>query len=268
MKAKKEEKIPWFNVILLFLILCILISGIKILKEIRKPPIPPEIKIKKPEYFISIILDDWGWNTQRIKEIEEIKEPLTLSILPFSPYSKEVIKYLEGRNYEFLLHLPLEPKPPSQCLDKGLIKVNMNEEEIIAQFHRDIEDFYPYVKGINNHMGSLFTSNEEKMKILLNEIKKMNLFFVDSMTSKNSCGYYLAKKMGIKTAKRDVFLDNSSDPESIRKNLHKLVELAKKRGKAIGIGHAKKNTIMVLKEEIPNIKKEDIKLVHVSKLLE
>ena len=89
----------------------------------------------------------------------------------------------------------------------------------------------------------------------------MNLFFVDSMTSKDSCGYYLAKKMGIKTAKRDVFLDNSSDPESIRKNLHKLVELAKKRGKAIGIGHAKKNTIMVLKEEIPNIKKEGVKLV-------
>ena len=264
----KNEKIPWFNVIVLFLILCILVCGIKILKVIRKPPLPPPVKIEKPKYFISIILDDWGWNLKRVEEIEEIKEPLTLSILPFSPYSKDVIERLKGKNFEFLLHLPLQPKPPSQCLDKGLIRVDMEEDEIIEQFHKDIGVLYPYVKGVNNHMGSLFTSNEKKMRILLNEIKKMDLFFVDSMTSRNSCGYYLAKKMGIKTAKRDVFLDNSSDPEIIKKNLYKLVKIAKKKKKAIGIGHARKNTIMVLKREIPKIKKEGIEIVYVSELLE
>jgi len=275
-RKKFREEISWFVPLSLFLILCILIAGIHILKEFKKEPvIPPlvphieKIEIPMTGIPVSIIIDDIGWNIGIAKAIEEIKEPLTLSFLPFAPYSKEILENLKNKHFEFLLHLPLEPFPPAQCLDKGLIKTDMDNDEIIRQLNQDLENFYPYIKGINNHMGSLFTSKEEKMEVLLKEIQKKKLFFVDSITSRKSCGYRLAKQMGLKTAQRNLFLDNKSDPAYIKTQLYKLVEIAKKEGKAIGIGHAKYTTLKVLKEELPIIEaQKGIKIVPVSQILE
>ena len=288
--AKKDNNISPFLPLVLFLILSILIVSFKIIeqfpknkkfegkgvKEIEKL-YPPEIKptiperIKKPVKKVgevAIIIDDVGWNLSIIKEIEKINQPLTLAILPKAPYSKKILDELKDKNYEFILHLPLEPMPPFQCLDKGLIKVNMGEEEIKNIFEDNIKDFLPYVKGVNNHMGSLYTINEEKMRILLENIKEKNLFFVDSLTNSKSCGYKLAKELGIKTGKRDIFLDNSSDPEEINKKIDELIKIAKEKQSAIAIGHAKATTINVLKERISDFEENGIKIVPVSKLLE
>jgi len=283
----RKENNSLFLPLILFLILCILIVGFKILEQLQKSKkiekkeitklYPPEIKPTIPEKIekkvekvgeVAIIIDDVGWNLSIIKEIEKINRPLTLSILPKAPYSKKILDELKDKNYELMLHIPLEPSPPSQCLDKGLIKVDMNEEEIKEVFEDDVEEFLPYVKGINNHMGSLYTINEEKMRILLENIKEKNLFFVDSLTNSKSCGYKIAKELGIKTGKRDVFLDISNDPENINKKIDELLEIAKEKGSAIAIGHAKKETINILKERISDFDENGIKIVPVSKLLE
>jgi polysaccharide deacetylase 2 family uncharacterized protein YibQ len=283
----RKENNSFFLPLILFLILCILIVGFKILEQLQKSKkiekkeiaklYPPEIKPTIPEKIekkvekvgeVAIIIDDVGWNLSIIKEIEKINKPLTLSILPKAPYSKKILDELKDKNYELILHIPLEPSPPSQCLDKGLIKVDMNEEEIKEVFEDDVKEFLPYVKGINNHMGSLYTINEEKMRILLENIKEKNLFFVDSLTNSKSCGYKIAKELGIKTGKRDVFLDISNDPENINKKIDELLEIAKEKGSAIAIGHAKKETINILKERISDFDENGIKIVPVSKLLE
>ncbi|MCM8772491.1 MAG: divergent polysaccharide deacetylase family protein [Candidatus Omnitrophica bacterium] len=281
--AKKENS--FFVPLLLFLILCILITGLKIIKEIRKesnvfarlyipetkikPQLPEKIE-KLPEKKrgeVAIIIDDVGWNLSIIKEIEEINKPLTLSILPKAPYSEKIVKELKGKNYELFLHLPLEPEPPSQCYDKGLIKVDMDEETIKNLFEDNVRNFLPYIKGVNNHMGSLFTTEEEKMQILLEIIKEKNLCFVDSLTNPKSCGYKIAKEMGIKTGKRDIFLDTSTKPDDINKKIDELIKIAKEKGTAIAIGHAKETTINVLKERIADFEKNGIEIVPVTRLL-
>ncbi|MCM8807162.1 MAG: divergent polysaccharide deacetylase family protein [candidate division WOR-3 bacterium] len=281
--AKKENS--FFVPLLLFLILCILITGLKIIKEIRKesnvfarlyipetkikPQLPEKIE-KLPEKKrgeVAIIIDDVGWNLSIIKEIEEINKPLTLSILPKAPYSEKIVKELKEKNYELFLHLPLEPEPPSQCYDKGLIKVDMDEETIKNLFEDNVRNFLPYIKGVNNHMGSLFTTEEEKMQILLEIIKEKNLCFVDSLTNPKSCGYKIAKEMGIKTGKRDIFLDTSTKPDDINKKIDELIKIAKEKGTAIAIGHAKETTINVLKERIADFEKNGIEIVPVTRLL-
>lgn len=269
----------------LFLVLCILILSIKIVEEFKKekrvekkeitgkiyiPEIPKRIEKRKIEKRgkVAIIIDDVGWNLSIIKEIEEINRPLTLSILPKAPYSKKILNELKDKNYELLLHLPLEPMPPSQCLDKGLIKVDMSEEEIKSVFEDDIKDFLPYVKGVNNHMGSLYTINEEKMRVLLENIKENNLFFVDSLTNSKSCGYKIAKEIGVKTGKRDIFIDVSPDPDEINKKIDEILKLAKEKGEVIAIGHAKSQTISILKRRINEFDENGIEIVPVSELLQ
>ena len=117
-------------------------------------------------------------------------------------------------------------------------------------------------------MGSLFTTDEDKMRILLEGIKEKNLFFVDSLTNSKSCGYKIAKELGIKAGKRDIFLDISSDPEEINKRIDELLKIAKEKGSAIAIGHAKIQTINVLKERIKDFEENGIDIVPVSFILE
>ncbi|HOL22839.1 MAG TPA: divergent polysaccharide deacetylase family protein [bacterium] len=283
-KKRLSDDSP-FLPLALFIVLCILITAVGIIREIKKEKVPvpvPPVKEEKPSVIkkaippygkekaqIGIIIDDLGWNKDIVKEIEKLNRPIAVSILPYAPYSKDVFnEFKRDDAIEILLHLPLEPRPPVQSLDKGVIKTEMSNEEINRQFYEALKDFYPGVKGINNHQGSLFTSDEEKMRILLGAIQSKGLFFVDSMTARQSRGYTLAKEMGIKTAKRDIFLDNQSDPKYIEGQIRELVETAKKQGKAIGIGHARKNTVAVLKDMLPEIEKEGVEIVPVSSLLE
>ena len=280
-KKNSSDNSPFLPLVL-FIVLCILITAVGIIKEIRKEKVPVPVPPEKPaitkkavppevkgKVRIGIIIDDLGWNKEIVKEIEKINRPITVSILPYAPYSKDVFQEIKKNNsIEMLLHLPLEPRPPFRSFDKGVLKTDMSNDEITRQFYEELKDFYPGVKGINNHEGSLFTSDEEKMRILLEAIQSKNLFFVDSMTAKQSKGYILAKGMGIKTAKRDVFLDNQSDPQYIEGQIRELVETARKQGKAIGIGHARKNTVAVLKDILPELEKEGVEVVPVSSLLE
>lgn len=275
-----------FLPLVLFLILCILTAAVGIIREIKRKPVPvlpPPVEEKKPvipekvtpspekkgKGRIGIIIDDLGWSKEIVKEIERINRPITVAILPDAPYSKDIFREIKNnQSIEILLHLPMEPKPPAKLSGDIVLRTDMSEDEIKREFYDALKDFYPGVKGINNHEGSLFTSDKEKMRILLEGIQSKGLFFVDSMTSRQSKGYLLAKEMGIKTAKRDIFLDNQSDPQYIEGQLRELIKVAKEQGKAIAIGHARKNTIKVLKETLPEIEKEGIEIVPVSSLLE
>jgi len=280
-KRNLSDNSPFLPLVL-FIVLCILITAVGIIREIKKekvpvptPPEKPSITKKevppliKEKARIGIIIDDLGWNKEIVKEIENINKPIAVSILPYAPYSKYVFQEIKkNSSIEMLLHLPLEPRPPAKSLDKGVLKTDMSNEEITLKFYESLKDFYPGVKGINNHEGSLFTSDEEKMRVLLEAIQSKDLFFIDSMTARQSKGYILAREMGMKTAKRDVFLDNHSDPQYIEGQVRELVETARKQGKAIGIGHARKNTIAVLKNILPELEKEGVEVVPVSSLLE
>ena len=246
----------------------------KINIPVIKRPELPVIKKKTPppetgKTRIALIIDDVGWNKAIIKEIEKINRPLTLSILPKAQYSRDIFDMLKDtETFELILHIPMEPAPPAECRDKGLIKTTMSDEEIIRQFNENLKDYYPQIRGFNNHMGSALTADEEKMRVILKELRSKNMFFVDSMTTRQSKGFTLAKEMGIKTAQRHVFLDNESDPAYIEKQIRELVETARKQGSAIGLGHARKNTIAVLQNIIPELEKEGVEIVPVSSLLE
>jgi polysaccharide deacetylase 2 family uncharacterized protein YibQ len=105
------------------------------------------------------------------------------------------------------------------------------------------------------------------VEVLFNELNKKHLYFLDSFVTPDSVCEALAGKLNIPFARRDVFLDNQTDPEYIRGQVHKLKTLALERGWAIGIGHDRKNTIEVLKEEMPKMEKDGCKFVFVSELL-
>ncbi|KQI59727.1 hypothetical protein Y863_06815, partial [Campylobacter jejuni CVM 41905] len=84
------------------------------------------------------------------------------------------------------------------------------------------------LRYINNHTGSLFTSNEEAMRKLYEVLKNQNIFFVDSKTIGNSKANKIAKELNVPYIQRDVFLDNEDDVNYVKKQIQNAVKLAQK----------------------------------------
>jgi len=262
------------NPLVMFLLLIIFVLAIVIFSLLNKPAAK---RIVKPVKFkpaveqkfkarIAIVLDDWGYTLANLHYLDEISEPMTLSVLPNLSFSKSVAKYGREKGCEIILHLPMQPHE-KYGLEKNTILISMDEPTIKRILNSDLDNLV-YAKGASNHMGSLATENPRVMAIVLTELKKRNFYFLDSFVSRLSVVSDLAAKIHVKSAKRNVFLDNKLDAEYIRGQLEQLKAKANTNGYAIGIGHDRKATLEVLKAVIPQWKKEGYKFVGVSEIVE
>jgi polysaccharide deacetylase 2 family uncharacterized protein YibQ len=198
---------------------------------------------------IALVIDDLGPSKKAAINIFNINVPFTLSVLPHETFTRWIAEEGHGLGYDVIGHIPMEPKGQVSP-GKGGLYTGMSDKEIIRTLKDDLHSV-PHIKGVSNHMGSAFTEDERAMNALLSVLKEHDLFFLDSLTTPGSVGFKMAKKKGIRTVKRDVFLDNSDDFEYIEAQWKKLVDVAGSKGYAVGIAHAKKDTIEFLEKILP-----------------
>lgn len=215
---------------------------------------------------LALLIDDVGNRQQLGQKLIELDLNLSFAILPFTSHARSLMEMAHARDREILLHLPMEATSSKWDPGPGAIYTSMSARSIKAQVRKNLEDI-PYAVGVNNHMGSKFTSNKEAIRAVFAPLKARNLFFLDSITIASSVAYREAKDMKIKTGRRDVFIDNDQDEAKIKAQLHRLVKIAQKHGSAIGIGHPHPATVAILEKEATWLK-EQVQLVSVSTLME
>jgi len=212
------------------------------------------IKDGRPK--IAIIVDDLGYAPKTDLSFFRLNMPLSLSVLPYGPSTRAVVKKANKEGRELILHLPMEPKNyPSVKPGPGGLFLSMGANEILSVLREDLRRI-PGASGVNNHMGSSFTENREKMLVVLKELKKRGLYFVDSRTTKHTVGLDLARDIGLPAARRRVFLDNNLEPKALKIQMERLLSMARHRGSAIGICHPYKETHQLLKRYRSKIEKE------------
>ena len=236
-------------------------------KIITKKPIKKKVP-KRIKGKVAIVIDDWGYNTDNLDLLSEINSPLTLAILPFRNYSSRIAEFGHEHNFEIIIHMPMEPDNKERVgLEPRTLITNMGDETIKMVLN-DAFDNIPYAKGMSNHMGSFATKDEKFIRVIFKELKKNKLYFLDSFVIPDSICHKVSRQIGIRFAKRSIFLDNKSDLAYIRGQLMELIRKVDRFGHAIGIGHDKKNTLSVLKEVIPQLLKQGYKFVFVSELVD
>jgi len=217
---------------------------------------------------VSIVIDDLGTDVKLAREVLALPAKITFAVMPGLTQSRKVAELAKQGNREVLIHLPMEYRGKNGKPAPGMLRSDMTPMELLTTVSDDVESV-PGAIGINNHEGSSLTENKEAMNFLMAELKARNLMFLDSFTSAKSVAYATAKEFGLKAAKRDVFLDNEGDnPAYIRKQLDELADLARKNGKAIGIGHPHPVTINELRKWLSEADKQGIEIVPVSKLMQ
>lgn len=234
-------------------------------------PLPAETKVRPQlaKSRIAIIMDDMGNSMAAIQEICDLNEDITVAILPYSPLSIETARIARENNLEVILHLPLESLNNVYDNNRtvGIIHSGMSPEEITAAVLENLGQV-PYIEGVNTHMGSKITSNEELMRIVLDQIKDKGLYFIDSRTTARSLAYNLASQMGIPSGVRHVFLDSEADEDFIKSQLFLLFQQAKKNGMAIGICHPYPETFKVLRENLSLVNEYELETVFASEVVQ
>lgn len=216
---------------------------------------------------IALLIDDFGdrWD-DFIESFLNLGIDLTISVIPGRDMSSKVAHEMMARGSEVILHLPMEPLNASFQDNGYIILADMDYQEIKRIIERSLENV-PNAVGVNNHMGSKVTSDRELMTTILGEIRSRGLYFVDSRTIATTVAYDVAKSLGLRCGKRDVFIDAEKNREAIRKSIWDLAEKARTNGFAIGIGHCQAITLEVLREEIPKVKAQGFRFVPLSKVV-
>ncbi|HUT66508.1 MAG TPA: divergent polysaccharide deacetylase family protein [Spirochaetota bacterium] len=268
-RGKKKN----YLIIFVILILAALIGFILFRQPPRKVPPPPvaekaKPEVKKEEYRIAVIIDDVGYVSENLEGYLNFGDRLTFSVLPFLSKSRTYAELLHKKGFEIMIHIPMEPiSYPETDPGPYAILTEDTKPDISYKLQLMIDD-NPFAKGANNHMGSRTTQDSDVMRYTLNILKNEGFFWIDSYTTGESFGYRLSKELSVPAVKRDVFLDNEDSFSYINAQFEQLKMIAKQQGSAVGIGHfSKKNTLEVLRYQLPGLKKENYRLIYASEAI-
>lgn len=213
---------------------------------------------------LAIVIDDFGYRPHNENQVLAMPAAISVAVLPNAPHAREMATKAHNTGHEVLIHLPMAPIS-KQPLEKDTLRPDMSSDEI-ERIIRNAVDNVPYAVGLNNHMGSAMTSNLFGMQKVMQALARYDLYFLDSMTIGNSQAMRAATGTGVKVIKRKVFLDDTQNEADIRRQFNRAVELARRNGSAIAIGHPHPSTVRVLQQMLPTLP-PDITLVRPGSLL-
>lgn len=222
---------------------------------------------------LAIVIDDVGRELHVLEKLTALRFRLTFAVLPGSVYASGVQLRLtqDRRRYrELLLHLPMEPFDSSQMTAGPEVHENFlltsDERSVLVDKLTAALDSVPMALGVNNHMGSRLTADEAAMDAVMAELARRKLLFLDSRTNPQTVAESTARKHGVLTGARQVFLDNELDVEAIVAQLDRAAAQSLD-GPVVAIGHPSVELHEALNRRLPQLHADGIAVYPLSELL-
>src|SRR5512145_1958001 len=130
---------------------------------------------------IAVVLDDVGVARSHAELAIDLPGVITLSFMTYADGVADMAARARAKGHELMLHVPMEPLGHEIDAGPHVLTVDAPESELLKRLAWGLDRFSGYV-GINNHMGSRFTQDERGMRVVLGELKRRGLLFLDSRT--------------------------------------------------------------------------------------
>lgn len=263
------------SIILAGLVAILAVTQLITLKELKKreiSEIPEEVIIPKideeaPAAKLILVIDDFGYRNDEVSDrFLKLNIPFTCAVIPGHAYSVHFARLAVKAGKEVIIHMPMESTVLTHGEEEYILKTKMTSQEIESRVQKVLRHI-PQAVGMNNHQGSKATANKRIMAVLGTVLKESGKFFIDSRTTVETVAESTLRSLGVNTWRRNVFLDNDADPALIRNQIEEWAAKARKDGMALGIGHAKLSTLLVLEKMIPNLIADGFEFVFASKIL-
>ncbi|MEQ8344685.1 MAG: divergent polysaccharide deacetylase family protein [Sneathiellaceae bacterium] len=214
---------------------------------------------------IAIVIDDLGGSADAVARLMALPGPVTYAFLTAHGGTPDQSRTVAAAGQDVILHMPMEPLGQQDPGPNALLIANSPEENLRRlRWHLAR---LPLARGVNNHMGSRFTADGERLRPVLAALKEAGLFWLDSRTSGRSVGYEVARDLQMRTVHRDIFLDHEPVEATILGQLRNTEAVAAREGYAIAIGHPYPETLAMLERWMPEAQRRGFVLVGITDLL-
>jgi polysaccharide deacetylase 2 family uncharacterized protein YibQ len=235
-------------------------AGVAAGRAVEAPPERPPREAR-----IALVIDDVGYDLDSLREFLRFPGPLVFAVLPGLPGTAEAVRLIRTAGKEYLLHLPMEPLN-GENPGPGAILTTQSDAEIRRLIEEDFVHFEDAV-GVNNHMGSKASADARVMRVLMEILQERDKLFLDSRTTAESVAGAQAERYGVPFLERAVFVDNETDPASLRAALLRGAAVARERGQAVLIGHIRHPEILtVLQEVLEEPESRDVRLLSLGEM--
>lgn len=195
-----------------------------------------------------IVIDDVGESLPVVRRLLALPYLVTLSIWPRSTHAAYAATLARERGRQVFLHQPMQPLNAGEgSAGDDALTTDMSVEAMAFRLAGAFR-LVPYAEGINNHMGSRFTSDPASVRrfcAVLRETRP-DVLVLDSLTHGGSVLYDEAREQGFAAFRRALFLDDVRGKASILNELNHGLTLARKHGQAVVIGHPRPDTLAAL----------------------
>ncbi len=216
---------------------------------------------KKSKPKIAIVIDDVSSQAQK-DAILAMGYKITMAFFPPTSGHPDSARIAQNLPF-YMIHFPMQASAKFKSPETHTLNIT-DSYETIENRVKQLRAWYPNAVYTNNHTGSVFTENEEAMDKLFRALKRYNFIFVDSRTSGKSVAKKYAQKYNMPYIVRNIFIDNEENYQYIQNQLKQAIEIAKKQGYAIAIGHPHSVTLKVLKDSKHLLK--DVEPIFVNQL--
>ena len=216
---------------------------------------------------IVLIIDDFGYRNDEISDgFLNLNVKITCAVIPGHAHSVSFSNKASEKGFEIIVHMPMENSGNNKGEENFVLLRNLDSVTVRKRIKNAFNQI-PLAIGMNNHQGSMATSDLRIMNFVAEVLKEENKFFIDSRTTSETVAEKVMQSWGVPFAHRNVFIDNDLEEEKILSQLEYLAKIAERDGYAIGIGHVKKSTLEALKIKIPDLISEGFVFENVSEII-
>ncbi len=210
---------------------------------------------------LSLVIDDLGQHPARDRRVLALPGPVALAILPDTRHAASLAERAHRAGKTVLLHLPMAPATGRFAWQPHLPHAELQRRLQAALLA------VPYASGVNNHMGSVMTTQPQPMTELMRELQRRHLFFLDSRTSPRTVAAASAQREQLASLSRDVFLDDDASPQAVAERFQTAIALARRQGSVVLIGHPYDSTLALLERELPRLAELGIEWVDIGQMI-
>jgi polysaccharide deacetylase 2 family uncharacterized protein YibQ len=209
---------------------------------------------------VVVVIDGLGADPAATARAIALPPAVTLSFVAYAANLADQTAAARRAGHELLLRVPMEPASATAAMGAYVLGRYMTRDELLQRLRWDLARFHGYV-GIDNHMGTEFATDAPAMRVVMGELKRRGLLYLDARAVPTEPVAVAARQLGVPYAARDIFLDGERAAIAVDARLARLVNLAREHGSAIAIGHPHAETLAALTRWLPTLKRQGVVLV-------
>jgi polysaccharide deacetylase 2 family uncharacterized protein YibQ len=222
-------------------------------------------KVQKTK--IAILLTNLGLGKNVTEAAIQLPNEIALGISPYTNSLKESLYKAKENGHELYLEIPFETEkyPLDDMGPLGILLLSDDGENLSRL--QQILTAYPGVNGVYSLPNEKFTDNMQRIDPILDIISRNRLLLLYGKGYSNMLLFQLVTQKRISTLACDHYIDLNTELSLIQKNLEKLEEISKSKGKALGYINSYPITISALADWLKTLDNKNIELVPVSEIL-